>query len=212
MSSRLLVKVCGMRDRENIAQVATYLPDYMGFIFVPHSPRYVGDSFAVENIRNLPSEIKSVGVFQDSEIENVVELMHQYEFSAVQLHGKEDAEYLAEIRHKLPGVEIIKAISCPRPGERSGDFKLDSFDADIILVDGVQPGSGQEFDWGVLDNYHGPRPLMVAGGVGIANIKRVLSLRELNRWCVGIDLNSKVESAPGIKDLDLIHRVFKEVR
>ena len=192
-----MIKVCGMRDAENIRKVEALGIDLMGFIFWLKSSRYVSERPAY-----LPTRCKRVGVFVDEDIETVKRIADEYALDFIQLHGHESSEYCAQ----LNGLKMIKAISV------SGRDDIATYKAyeglvDYFLFDTKCPsvgGSGQQFDWKVLSAYVGNTPFLLSGGIGPDDAKVLTSrLSPLtSKKCVGIDLNSRFEIAPGLKDIN----------
>ena len=193
-----LIKVCGMRDAENIREVEALGIDLMGFIFWPKSSRYVSERPAY-----LPTNCKRVGVFVDEDIETVKRIAEDYALDYIQLHGHESGAYCAQLK----GLKLIKAISVSGQDDIA-TYKTYRGLVDYFLFDTKCPsvgGSGQQFDWTVLSAYDGDTPFMLSGGIGLDDAERVKSFHHPK--CVGIDLNSRFELAPGLKDIDAL-RIF----
>jgi len=210
------LKVCGMNF--NILEVATLNPDYLGFIFWEPSKR-----FFEGKLPELPPSIKKVGVFVDATIEDVLEKIKTYGLDAVQLHGKESAAYcsvLKELNNELKqtlgvaSLKIIKVFSI----EDDFDFSiLTPYEevCDYYLFDtkGRLPGgNGYTFSWEVLENYPSTKPYFLSGGIGLEEMEKIkeFQLRPESKYCHAIDVNSKFESEPGLKDTDKL-KEFKEV-
>lgn len=201
-----MIKVCGMRDAENIRQVEALGVDLMGFIFWPRSSRYVA-----ERPSYLPTRCRRVGVFVDESIEQVRRIADEYVLDYIQLHGHESPDYIhalkaaATPRSCKGGVSIIKAFNIAtaddlaqtKPYEGLVDYFL--FDAKGKSVG----GNGEKFNWSVLDNYDGDTPFLLSGGIGPNDADVLTSyLSSLtSKHCIGIDLNSRFEMAPGLKDV-----------
>ena len=198
LPSRLLVKVCGMREAASLTAVADLEPDFLGFIFAPSSPRYVGEVLTPDLVRGLPDRVQRVGVFVNEATAQVLVTAGRFGLSFVQLHGHEAPAQCAELQ--AAGLRVIKAFGV---GE---DFDFDALGpyvphCDYFLFDAQGPapgGNGRVFDWRVLENYPWPVPYLLAGGLRPehAAVVRNLQLPGL----VGIDLNSGLEIAPGVKD------------
>lgn len=207
---KLLVKVCGMRDVDNIRQISKCMPDYLGFIFAPESPRYVGAALNRYVLDALPRSIETVGVFRNATTTDVANVVEEFSFSCVQLHGDEDLEYIAELRSKVPKVKILKAISVSSPDDISSLPESGGL-VDFYLLDGKQAGSGQGFTWSWLLHYQLSTPFFVAGGVGPHNVSELKTFAASERRLVGVDLNSKVEDAPGLKNETKVRQVIERV-
>lgn len=196
------IKVCGMRDADNIREVLALQPDYMGFIFFDKSPRYVGNDLDAELLRSFPKTTKKVGVFVNANIDYIVRMVKQYGLDFVQLHGDELPDYCRSLKFK--GVNIIKAFAI----DESFNFvKLNNYKphCDYFLFDtkGAQPGgNGVVFDWGILRRYDNEKPFFLAGGIDLSNLEQVEMLEGLRIHAV--DVNSRFEQAPALKNTPLL--------
>lgn len=195
----MMIKVCGMRDTENIREVEALGIDLMGFIFWPKSGRYVSERPAY-----LPTNCKRVGVFVNEDIESVKRIADDYVLDFIQLHGHESPEYCAQLK----GLKLIKAISVSGQDDIA-TYKTYEGLVDYFLFDTKCPsvgGSGQQFDWSVLSAYDGQTPFLLSGGIGPDDAQHLRALRVLDGFpvekCIGIDLNSRFEQAPGLKDIN----------
>ena len=191
-----------MRDAANIQAIARLKPDYLGFIFYPKSPRYVGLDFASENIQHLPQNIKRTGVFVNATEQEVVDAVTKYGLNVVQLHGNESPEFCLEA--KQLGMEIIKAFQI----DQNFDFETLKSYADVCdfyLFDTKTKGyggSGHKFDWKILEKYDNHKPLFLSGGITADDVEDILNLKQLSIYAV--DINSKFEVEPGLKDVELV--------
>jgi phosphoribosylanthranilate isomerase len=202
---KLKVKICGMKHSENINQVAAFSPDYMGFIFYPKSPRYFDN---LELLKSIPEGIKKVAVFVNAKLDDVMEIIADYDFDAVQLHGKENSDYCNQL--KSPGVEVVKAFGLDKDFDFSQLKKYESV-CDYFLFDTKtveHGGSGQTFDWSVLKQYDYKKPFFLSGGIGPENLPEILKLKESGLNIYGVDFNSKLESEPGLKDIEKVKTCF----
>ena len=190
------IKICGMKFPENILKVGALLPDFMGFIFWEKSSRYFDGE-----IPRLPKYIKKVGVFVDESIENIQSKIEKYNLDCIQLHGTESVEFCQKLK-ELP-IEIIKVFSI----KDNFNFEiLNEFESvcDYFLFDtkGELPGgNGATFDWNLLKKYPSNKPFFLSGGIGIEEIKL---LKIMNLPVYGIDVNSKFETEPGLKNIELL--------
>jgi phosphoribosylanthranilate isomerase len=195
-------KVCGMRDLKNIEAVAACEPDYMGFIWVSKSPRYVGADFVIPN---LPAKTKAVGVFVNESTANILALSIKAGFQVVQLHGDEGQEVIDELQ--AAGLLVIKAVSVGTEQDVKG---LDLL-PDYYLFDtkkGSQVGgTGERFDWSILEAYKLDIPYFLAGGLEEASIKEAKQLPGL----YALDFNSKLELSPGLKDLAKVKDIMQNI-
>ena len=206
-----------MRDAQNIREVSQLGVDMIGMIFYPKSPRYVEmqsshagiiPDYVKEdiNIKSAKSPAR-VGVFVDDMVQNIVTRVVNYHLDYVQLHGNEPREMCENLRLTLdpdirPGIKIIKAISVSDASdiqkykEYVGAVDLFLFDTKCKTVG----GSGRQFDWQVLEQYDGEIPFLLSGGIGPEDASRLHAFHHPK--CIGIDLNSRFEIEPGVKDVE----------
>lgn len=191
---------------ENITEAAALKPDYMGFIFYPKSPRYAG---ALDPAA-LPDNVRRVGVFVNASLSEIESTAKRYGLHSIQLHGSESPETCQALREK--GYEIIKAFGI----ETTDDFKqtvpYEGF-CDLFLFDTRAPahgGSGQRFDWRLLDRYNGKIPFLLSGGISSDNAEEILNIE--HPCFYGIDLNSRFEIEAGLKNTGLLERFIKTIR
>ena len=200
------LKVCGMREAENIAALTELKPDYIGFIFWAPSSRYVND-----NTPQLPKSIKKTGVFVDASLDYIQSCIETHHLQAVQLHGKETPEYCSFAKDF--GVEIIKAFSV----KESFDFTQlepyeDSVDYFLFDTKGALPGgNGYAFDWTILNDYPNQKPFFLSGGIGPAEVEKIKQLLKTDLALYAIDVNSKFETSPAQKDITTLSRFKKEL-
>ncbi|MFI3259712.1 MAG: phosphoribosylanthranilate isomerase [Rikenellaceae bacterium] len=205
MARERLVKVCGMREAENIASVEALGIDLMGFIFYAKSPRFVR-----ERPSYLPTQCRRVGVFVNESVERVKELIEEYELDFVQLHGGESVEFCRELRES--GVAIIKAISISEADDLAKATPYVG-ECDMLLFDTKcdgHGGSGVQFDWSILAGYRGETPFLLSGGIEIGSVE---TLREFSHpQLVGYDVNSRFELEPALKDVALVEAFLEGVK
>ena len=205
MQRTMKCKVCGMRMADNIREVAALGIDMMGFICWPGSPRFVGHT-------PLPDTkgLLRVGVFVDQPAEEIYSYTRLHRLDAVQLHGNEAPSLLETLRHDCPQLLIIKAISIltlddmalAKAYEPLVDYLL--FDTKCETVG----GSGRQFDWSILHHYHGQRPFLLSGGIGPDDARHLAAFS--HPQLAGYDLNSRFETAPGIKNVEALQRFLAE--
>ncbi|QDI09068.1 Tryptophan biosynthesis protein TrpCF [Klebsiella electrica] len=193
-------KVCGL-TRPQDAQIACESGAiYGGLIFVPSSPRAVNDAQAQEIVQAAP--LRYVGVFRDAPVEEIVVRADNLQLAAVQLHGSEDQTYIDALRAALPdSVQIWKALSVSDTLPARNFAHVDKY-----VFDNGQGGSGQRFDWTLLQGQD-LRNVILAGGLGADNC-----VEAAKSGCAGLDFNSGVESQPGIKDPSKLASVFQTLR
>ncbi|RIV18269.1 phosphoribosylanthranilate isomerase [Fibrisoma montanum] len=203
------IKVCGLRDAENIKEIAALGPDFIGFIFYDQSPRFVGEGLDADVVKALPRSIRKVGVFVNASPDSILRTVKKYDLQYVQLHGTETPEYCRSLRNR--GISLIKAFRVDESFNFSmlNNYKLQ---CDFFLFDakGDQPGgNGIRFDWSLLSRYDNEKPFFISGGIGLDNLDQLTALKDMKLY--GVDVNSQVETAPGVKDVEkvkeLIHRL-----
>jgi len=212
----MIIKVCGMRDADNIRAVEAVLCDtqatekWMGFIFWDPSKR----NCAVKP-DYLPVDCKRVGVFVNAEVEDIVSHAVEYGLTHVQLHGDENRQYIMQLRQALAAANnrcvIIKALALKESKDVEKCEPYVGF-VDYFLFDtptAGRGGSGNSFDWSLLAGYRMMTPFLLSGGIGPDSSE---ALKQFNHPCwEGIDLNSKFESAPGIKDAAKLREFLVEI-
>jgi phosphoribosylanthranilate isomerase len=206
----LKIKVCGMKYPDNISALSDIKPDYMGFIFYPSSKRFIGLDFQKSDLNAIDKEIIKTAVFVNAHLHEVVEFGNLYGFKTIQLHGSETPEFCELLKEQ--GFKIIKAFGV----DEDFDFKtIESFvnSVDFFLFDTKTKeygGSGQVFNWEVLDNYHLEKPFLLSGGLSLDNLASIKKIE--NPYFYGVDLNSKFEIEPGLKDIEKLELAFKILR
>ncbi len=187
-----MIKVCGMREADNIRQAEVLDIDLMGFIFWPKSKRFVSEMPAY-----LPKKVKRVGVFVDENVEVIKKTADEYCLDYIQLHGSESPEYVRLLRER----PIIKAFNIATTDDFAQTKAYEGI-VEYFLFDTKGKsvgGNGQKFDWDVLTAYDGKTPFLLSGGIGPDDVERVKNF--YHPKCIGIDLNSRFETTPGLKDI-----------
>ena len=205
---QIKVKVCGIRDPRNLEKLCMLDPEFVGFIFYPPSLRYVGDR-PDPALFDIPGPaIKKVGVFVDEELIRVKKAIELYGLEAVQLHGFESVEYCQQLSQEP--VEVIKMLD-PEGPDTERERYLDVVDYFLFDSAGAgKGGTGQKFTWDLLEDLPFQAPFILSGGIGTgdAGVIRSLDLRGL----VGVDVNSRFELYPGMKDIEKLKEFFIEIR
>lgn len=195
-------KVCGMREANNISEVAVLQPDYMGFIMWAGSKRHCSKP------QHVRAGITKVGVFVDAAVGEIEDAIENHKLGAVQLHGNESPVLCRELQGKA---QVIKAFGV---GEAFDfDTLLDYLPyCDFFLFDTKGPmpgGNGTTFDWSIIEKYPFDLPFFISGGIGLAEIDKINELRNTDLPVYAIDINSKFETAPALKDAEQLKK-FKE--
>lgn len=202
------VKICGIRDLAALKAAADAGAAYAGFVFYPKSPRNVEIENAANLVRQTP--LTTVGLFVDPDDETLQRVLAEVPLKMIQLHGTETPARVAAIKaqYKLP---VMKALRIAAVADLAASTEYASV-ADWLLfdakVEGTVGGTGQAFDWSVMDGFKSPRPWMLAGGLNPENVtSAVIKLRP-----DAVDVSSGVESAPGVKDACKISAFIESVR
>ena len=199
------LKVCGMKFVENIEQVSGLCPDYMGFIFYEKSKRNFEGV-----IPKLPKSIKKTGVFVNEYPEILVSLVEEYQLEAIQLHGDETIAYIKQIKTYLPSIEIIKVFGI------KDEFNFELLKPFLQVVDYFlfdtkgkeRGGNGYQFDWSILEAYPYEKPFFLSGGIGLKEVVDLQKVVDSDLPMYAIDINSKFEITPGLKNINDI-KIFK---
>ena len=202
------VKVCGMRDAANIAAIARLAPDYMGFIFYDRSPRFAGGMDAA-SLDALPEGTARVGVFVDSPEWYIREMGARYELDYVQLHGAETPVMCAGLRDDYG---VIKAFGVAGADDLAATEAYEGV-CDYYVYDtktSSHGGSGVRFDHSLLASYAGQTPYLLSGGIAVDDAGALSAFDDPR--CVGFDINSCFETAPGIKDPAAVELFLKTIK
>ena len=211
-----------MRDADNIRDISALGVDMIGLIFYPPSPRYVqqfssGAGIIPDYAPDMGKTPLRVGVFVDDMPQNIVTRVYNYKLDYIQLHGNEPRETLENLRATIdpdinPNIKIIKAISVSS-AEDIKKYKEYVGAADLFLFDTkckTVGGSGELFDWQVLQAYDGDVPFLLSGGIGPDDAERIKNFHHPK--CIGIDLNSKFEIEPALKDVEKLKQFLVKVK
>ena len=230
--NRLRVKICGMKNPENIREAAALHPDYLGFIFYENSPR----NFQGE-IPEIDPNIKKTGVFVNASVNFILAKVEKYKFQAIQLHGNETSEFCGElklalienksnefIRNNIEGnsasTEIIKVFSI----KEEFDFNLlQPFEGkvDYFLFDSKgknKGGNGITFNWEVLKDYPSSTPFFLSGGIGLEEVEQIAEFQSYlqkigkEKLLVAVDVNSRFEIEPGVKNIEDLELFQKNIK
>lgn len=223
----MIIKVCGMRDGNNIREVAALGVDWIGMIFCPESPRYVWmmptgagiipDRGTLDE-QCTETSFKRVGVFVDDMPQNIITRAVNYKLDLIQLHGNEPATLIRNLRATLDpdirsGIRFIKAISINKAEDIDRFHEYEDC-VDYFLFDtrcaGKAGGSGTQFDWSLLEHYNGRKPFLLSGGIGPDDADKIKKMS--HPQFAGIDLNSRFEIQPGVKDVEALRGFINKIR
>ena len=204
----LKLKICGMKL--NTSNVAALHPDYLGFIFWKNSKRNFSGS-----LEAVPHYIKKVGVFVNATIAEIREKVSRYDLLLVQLHGDETPSFCKELKKEIKTIQLIKVFSI------KDEFNFEALKSyedivDFYLFDtkGKLPGgNGYTFNWNILKEYPSKKPYFLSGGIGLEEIDNLHSFFKIptSKYCHAIDVNSKFEIAPGLKDIRLLQELKEKL-
>ena len=197
-------KVCGITQLKQLQQLDGLDIDFAGIIFYKDSPRYVGDKINKEDLKNSDFDLKKVGVFVNSNYDEIMQVVEDYGLDVVQLHGDESPDLCEELSED---VEVIKAFKV-KDSKVSIDEMVADYDevCDYYLFDtastDVEGGTGKQFDWKLLSKAKIEKPFFLSGGIGVDDVAKVKAFKHPDYYAV--DINSKVEKEPGVKDMGLV--------
>jgi phosphoribosylanthranilate isomerase len=202
------IKICGLTNLQNVSEVAELRPDYMGFILYPGSPRYVSLETAGTLTKDLASSILRVAVLVNESFENAIKIAQSAYFDFIQLHGNEDVEYCGKLSNHI---KIIKAFHI----NKSLPFNLTDYQefCEMFLFDTageLHGGSGKSFDHRILSNYQLEKDFILSGGLSPNDSDNIRSIK--SERLAAVDLNSRFELSPGIKDIRLIKKFIGKLR
>ncbi len=203
------IKICGMKYPENIEYLALLKPDFLGFIFYEKSKRFVGDNLLIKDL-HIDKNTQKVGVFVNASHEYILENIKKHDLDLVQLHGDETPDFCAYLFKQ--NIKISKAFQV----DEDFDFKILDVYKDVcsyFLFDTKTKhygGSGRKFDWDILSGYDNEKPFFLSGGIDIDDAQNIKQLKGLNIFA--IDINSKFEIEPGLKDVGKIGVFMEELR
>ena len=205
------IKVCGITQLKQLQQLDGLNIDFAGLIFHKDSPRYLGDKIAKDELKESDFDVKKTGVFVDAEMIDMLDAIDEYGLDVVQLHGNENPEVCADLSDE---VEVIKVFHI-------GDGKVDidemvaPYDevCDYYLFDtssdGLRGGTGKKFDWKILAKAKIEKPFFISGGISLEDVPAIKKFKHPDFY--GIDINSKFEKEPGVKDMGLVLKLKQEL-
>lgn len=205
------IKVCGMRDMDNIQRLISEVkPDWMGLIFYSKSPRFVSDEKA-SALKKI--QVRKVGVFVNESEEEVLRKVEDFSLAAIQLHGNESVDFVKNLSEKT-NCQLWKVISV------GADVDWKSLEGHLPFVSkflfdtatAAHGGSGKKFDWGILETYPFDKGFLLSGGLDEESAEEVLALHKRIPQFQGVDLNSKFEDTPGLKNIEKLKRFKENIR
>jgi len=203
------IKICGLKYINNIKEVVKLKPDYIGFILYSGSKRYIVEQLQLAIYLKSVKEIKKVGVFVNANIDEIIEKIQTYYLDIVQLHGNETEAFCREINNYIP---VIKAFQINEAFDFNSLIAYETA-CTYFLFDTASigyGGSGQSFDWQLLNKYTLSKDYFLSGGIRLQSIERIKQLNDSR--LIGIDINSLFETEPGLKDILKIKSLLHEIR
>jgi phosphoribosylanthranilate isomerase len=204
----ILIKVCGMKDPENIAEVIKLKPNYMGFVLYYRSPRFIDQVKAEDLVKNIPASIVKTAVLVNEPIENAIKIAESGIFDIIQLHGNETPEYCKTLSVYI---KIIKAFSVS--DTLPENLREYQHYCSMFLFDTAGEkvgGTGKKFNHNLLNNYSSDTNFILSGGISPADAEYIKSIK--NEKMIGVDLNSRFETEPGIKNISLLKTFIDKIR
>ncbi|MCZ8329697.1 MAG: phosphoribosylanthranilate isomerase [Flavobacterium sp.] len=204
------IKICGMKFPKNIQEIAALQPDFMGFIFYPKSKRFVGDNFSPKSLEKLPSTIEKVAVFVNEDVNRIIVIQKQFSFDFVQLHGNESVADCKVLKEN--NINVIKVFSVDNYFNFNEVVAYENV-CDYFLFDTKTPkygGSGQPFDWELLEKYTLSKPFILSGGLSIHTIGKL----KFNKYpmLAGLDFNSRLEDSNTKKITEEVSELIEKIR
>lgn len=199
-----------MRDESNIRELVKVHPDYIGFIFYSKSERFVGENFNLKVLDYLPESIYKVGVFVKASKDYILEKLNTFRLDLIQFHGGESPEFCRDLHDK--GIPIIKVFSV----NEEFDFNvINPFKAycKYFMFDtecSTYGGSSMKYNWNIFNRYDNEKPFFLSGGIGLEDSDSIKELKNLNIHAV--DINSRFEKEPGLKDISKIRKFIKNLK
>lgn len=204
----MLIKVCGNTQQVNIEQVAMLKPNLMGFIVHPSSPRDVSKGISSLRLNKIPNYISKVLVTVNLPIEQIKEMVQHYGFDSVQLHGSETPSYCnkaKEFARVIKAFKVWDTLPVNQLKDYEGKTDLFLFDTDGKMAG----GNGYKFKHSILEQYPLKTPYLLAGGISPDDAEYFKSLKLPE--CIGIDLNSRFEIEPGVKDINILNNFLNQL-
>jgi len=207
------IKVCGLTQLKQLQQLDALNVAFAGLIFHKDSPRYVVGKIAKDELKDADFDLKKVGVFVNADYDEIMQMIDDYGLDVVQLHGDETPELCEELSDE---VEVIKAFSISDKITSIDDMIVDYDDVcDYYLFDtasknGKVGGTGEKFDWKLVKKSKIEKPFFLSGGISLDDLELIKSFKHPDYY--GIDVNSRFEKSPGIKDMALLLQLRQVIK
>ena len=207
------LKVCGITQAEQLKQLDELEVDYAGLIFYVHSERYVLNKLKSTELQNLDLSLQKVGVFVNASEEDIMTQIEQYRLDLIQLHGDETPAFCKHISNH---VSVTKAFRITKKNEQNIDWMIKPYEefCDFYLFDtnrkGAYGGTGEKFDWEILKNNKINKSFFLSGGIGLDDVEKIKAFD--HPFFYAVDVNSMLEIEPGIKDMEMVGKIVKELK
>lgn len=203
------IKVCGMKYPDNIKELNKLSIDFVGMIFYKKSPRYVADLNPVDICNLFRGEKERVGVFVNADMDYIIQSTNKYELDLIQLHGDESPDFCRELNKSIPVIKafsISGVVDIEQTKQYEGAANYFLFDTKTFQYG----GSGKKFDWSILNEYKGNTPFILSGGISVDDVEAIKNIK--HSLFFGIDLNSRFEIEPGLKDIELLKQFIIQLK
>lgn len=206
------IKVCGNRQLDQLKELENIGIDYAGLIFYPQSPRYVLKKITGKEVRDLNLSIPKVGVFVNASEEEIILQVEDFGLDMVQLHGDETASFCSRISNRIKVIKAFRILDV----EANIDWLVKEYDevCDYYLFDkanaGLYGGTGEKFNWNLLENSMIGKPFFLSGGISSEDAEALKTFH--HPFFYGVDVNSRFEIEPGIKDMTLIKEFVHQLK
>ncbi len=207
-NSGLKLKVCGLKFKENIEEIIDLQPHYIGLIFYKNSVRYYDN-----DVFDLPKSIQKVGVFVNESLGEITRIIYKHKLDVVQIHGNESEEYCKELKEYYPNLNIWKAFAIDDNFDFSSLANYDSIDAILFDTKGkYYGGNGIKFNWKLLEEYNLDKDIILSGGISEDDVPELLDICKKIKQIKTVDINSRFETEPGLKDTKLVRKFYEELK
>lgn len=208
------IKVCGNTSMNQVHELDELGIEFAGFIFYPNSPRYVVGKIKGEELKKAKLKINKVGVFVNAGYDEVMAYVDQYGLYMVQLHGDESPRLCERLSEQIPVIKVFRIKEDENINWKIREYRnvsdLFLFDTDWMNYG----GSGKKFNWHILDNVDIGKPFLLSGGIGLAEVDdiRTFASGVLGEKFFAVDVNSKLESSPGVKNMEMVKQFTEALR
>jgi phosphoribosylanthranilate isomerase len=201
------IKLCGFTEVKTIETAIDHGCDFIGVVFAKNSIRYVDPNSAKNLASAIPNSVARVAVVVNETLENLHKINQNFQPNFFQLHGDEDINYIENLKKIFPQISIIKAISIFTKNDLN---KIKNFNKhiDYFLLDNKNPGSGEAFDWKILQDFNSANPYFLSGGINIKNIEKAIKIVNPKF----IDISSGIEEIKGVKSSKLIIEILQKIK